>query len=183
MKPYFRVIILALLIFFGFLAVRQAYGTIDEGIFSGFQYTPFVFLIVTGSTALLLDIKYFWIDKKPSQFISSFVGLVLLTIVISRFNHNKSIDNSKTILLVLNLPQSSNGLRFEFKEKGNFRLTEYDLLGQTISYGSYSRNKDTINILNSNYNGYATPLPKSGIVSSDTIYWKGFDTMLVEHLP
>ncbi|MBO9684392.1 MAG: hypothetical protein J7502_17285 [Flavisolibacter sp.] len=53
-------------------------------------------------------------------------------------------------------------------------------LGQTIYYGKYSRQKDTINILSSNYNGYAKQLPQTGLIHSDTVYWSGFDVMLVD---
>ena len=180
MKPYVRILIGMLIVLLGSYAIKQAYGPIDAGILSEFQYAPFVFLIIATIIAFISDTKQFEKSRKAYQYTPSFIGVVFCVIVIFKFVHNNSINNSKTLLRVSNLPGATNVLNFQFKENGNFRLAEYDLLGHTIFYGKYYRNKDTLNIVSSNYNGYAHRLPKTGIIQKDTVYWNKFDTMLVD---
>jgi hypothetical protein len=180
MRPYFRIIIGLFIAWFGFKAVRQAYSSIDVGLLSEFQYFPFILLIIATIIALALDTKYFELDRKIYQYSLSFVGVILSAIVISKFIQNSSTDNSKTVLQISNLPGATNVLNFEFKENGKFRLTGYNKLGQTIYHGKYSRNRDTINIISSNYSGYAKQLPQTGLIQNDTVYWSGFDIMLVD---
>jgi hypothetical protein len=179
MRPYFRIIIGLFIIWFSFKAIEQAYSPIDAGILSEFQYIPFVILIIATIVAILLDTNYFKSTHNIYQYTLSFVGVVLCAIVIFKFMQNSSIDNSKTVLQVSNLPGATNVLNFEFKNNGKFRLTEYERLGQTIYYGKYSRRQDTISILSSNYNGHVQ-LPQTGIIKSDTVYWRNFDVMLVD---
>jgi hypothetical protein len=179
MRPYFRILIGLFISWFGFKAVRQACSPIDAGLFSEFQYLPFILLIIATIIALVLDTKYFELDRKIYQYSLGFVGVVLCAIVIFKFIQNSSIDKSRTVLQVSNLPGATNVLNVEFKINGKFRLTEYERLGQTIYYGKYSRQQDTIKILSSNYNGHVQ-LPQTGIIQSDTVYWSNFDVMLVD---
>jgi hypothetical protein len=39
---------------------------------------------------------------------------------------------------------------------------------------------DTIKIKSSNYNGDAKNFPKQGVIRKDTVFWIGFDTMLIK---
>ena len=180
MRPYIRILVGLLIILLGIIAIRQVYGAIDAGLLSTFQYAPFIFLIIATIIALILDTKRFGNSRKAYHYIISLVGVAFCAIVVFRLIHNNSIDNSKTLLQVSNLPSATNVLNFEFKDNGNFRLTEYDLLGHKIFYGKYSRSKDTLNILSSNYNGYAESLPQIGFIQNGIVYWNDFDTMLVD---
>ena len=179
MRSYFRIIIALSIIWVGFEAIRQASGPLDAGLVSEFQYFPFIILMIATIIALVLETKYFKLDRKIYQYILSLIGVTLCSIVIFKLIQNRNTDNSKTILQVSNLPGANNVLNFEFKGNGRFRLTEYDRLGQTIYYGSYSKRKDTLNILRSNYNSHAKRLPQKGTIQSDTVYWNNFDIMLV----
>jgi hypothetical protein len=180
MRPYLRILIGLLIILLGIYSIKQAYGGIDAGLLSEFQYAPFILLIIGTIVALILDTRQFENSRKTYQYVTSLVGVIFCVIVVFKFIHNSSIDNSKTLLRVSNLPGATNVLDFEFKKNGNFRLAEYNLLGHKIFYGKYSRNKDTLNIISSNYNGYVQHLPQTGIVQKDTVYWDKFDTMLVD---
>ena len=180
MRPYFRIAIELIIIWLGIKAVRQAFAGYDLGLFHQFQYIPFVLLIIFTIAALLLDTTYYKLDNKVYQYGVSFIGLVFCTIVIFKIIQHNSVDNSKTILQVSNLPGATNVLTFEFKNNNRFRLTEYDKLGQTVYYGKYDKQNDTLNILEDNYNGYAKELPKTGVIKSDTVFWTKFDTMLVD---
>ena len=179
MRTYFRIIIRLLIIWFGFKALRQAYGPIEAGLLTEFQYLPFIFLVISTILAIVVDIKYFELNKKIYQFCLSLIGVTLCTVVVLKFTRNNSIDNSKTVLRVSHLPRATNLLSFPFKDNGKFRLTGYDRLGQTIYYGNYSRRQDTINILSSNYNGDIL-LPLIGLIQRDTLYWRDFDVMLIK---
>ena len=179
MRPYFRILVGMFIAWFGFKALSQAYGPIDAGLFGAFQYFPFILLIIVTIVALVLDTKYFEHDRKVYQYSLSLIGVTFIAIVISKFIENSSIDDSKTVLQVSNLPGGANVLRFEFKDNGKFRLTEYGRLGQTFYFGKFAKQKDTINILSSNYNGMR--LPQTGLIQSDTVFWSDFDVMLIDN--
>jgi hypothetical protein len=180
MRLFFRIIIGLLIIWFGFRAITQAYAPIQSGLFSELQYVSLTILIIATIVALLLDTKYFKNNHKIYQYIMSFIGLILCGVVTLKYMHNNNIDNSNTLIRVSNLPGATNVLSFDFKDNGNFRLTKYDKLGETIYYGKYSKVNDTINIINTNNEVEINNFPKWGFIENDTIYWYGFDEMVVD---
>ena len=180
MRPYFRIAIGLIIIWFGIKAIKQAIGGYDLGLFHQFQYIPFGLLIIFTVAALLLDTTYYKLHKKFYQFVTSFIGLTLCGIVTFKIIQRNSVDNSETVLQVSNLPGATNVLTFEFKTNNKFRLTEYDRLGQTVYYGKYDKLNDTLFINDNNYNGYVKELPKTGTIKADTVYWTKFDTMLID---
>jgi len=91
-----------------------------------------------------------------------------------------SIDKSKTVLQISNLPGATNVLTFEFKTNNKFRLTEYNRLGQTVYHGKYDKRNDTLYILESNYNSLVKKLPITGVIKLDTVFWVKLDTMIVD---
>lgn len=180
MRPYFRIAIGLIIIWFGIKAIRQAFGGYDLGLFYQFQYIPFGLLIIFTFAALLFDTTYYKFDKRLYQYVTSFIGLTLCGIVTFKIIQRNSVDNSETVLQVSNLPGATNVLTFEFKTNKKFRLTEYDKLGQTVYYGKYDKLNDTIFIRDNNYNGYVKELPKTATIRADTVYWTRFDTMLID---
>jgi len=180
MRPYFRILVGLIIIWLGFKAVKQAFGGYDLGLFHQFQYIPLVLLVIFTIAAFLLDTSYYKLDKKIYQYVTSLMGLTFCSIVIFKIIHHNSIDNSKTILQVSNMPKATNVLTLEFKNNNRFRVTEYDILGQTVYYGKYIKQGDTLKILGSNYNGSAKGLPKTGLIKADTVFWNKFDTMLLD---
>ena len=180
MRPYFRIAIGFIIIWFGVKAIRQAVGGYDLGLFHQFQYIPFALLIIFTIVALLLDTSYYKLDKRFYQYITSFIGLTLCGIIIFKIVEHNSVDNSNTVLQVSNLPGATNVLTFEFKANKKFRLTEYNRLGQTVYYGKYDKQNDIIFIRDNNYNGFVNELPKTGAIKADTVFWTRFDTMLIE---
>jgi len=180
MRQFLRILIGVLIIWFGFKSISQAYAPIQSGLFSQLQYVPFVILIIATIVALLLDNKYFKTNHKLYQYIISFIGLTFCGIVTFKFVHNNNIDNSKTLMHISNLPGASNVLRFDFKDNGNFRMTKFDKLGQTIYYGKYLKVNDTINIISTNNKVEIHNFPQWGFIENDTMYWYGFDEMIVD---
>lgn len=180
MKPYFRIIIGIIIIWVGVKAVIQAFGGYELGLFHELQYIPFALLIIFTIAAFLLDSTYYKLDNKIYQYSVSFIGFVFGVIVVFKILQHNSIDNSKTVLQVSNLPGATNVLTFEFKNNNKFRLTEYYMMGQTVYYGKYAKRNDTLNILETNYNDYTKKLSKKGIIKVDTVFWVKSDTMLVD---
>jgi hypothetical protein len=180
MRPYFRIAIGLIILWLGIKAIRQVLGGYDLGLFHQFQYIPFALLIIFTIAALLLDTTYYKLDKRLYHYLTSFFGLTLCAIVIFKIVQNNSVDNSETVLQVSNLPGATNVLIFEFKNNNKFRLTEYDRLRQTVYYGRYNKQNDTLFLRDNNYNGYVKQLPKTGTIKADTVLWTNFDTMLID---
>lgn len=180
MGQFLRILIGLFIVWFGFKAISQAYSPIQSGLFSELEHVSFVILIIATIVALFLDTKYFKSNKKIHQYIISFIGLTFCGVVTFKFLHNKKIDNSKTVMHISNLPGAANVLSFDFKNNGNFQLTKYDKLGQTIYYGKYLKVNDTINIINTDNETGINNFPKWGFIENDTMYWYGFDEMVVD---
>jgi len=179
MTQYIRVFIILLTIALGIIVVRQEFGPYELGFLSEFNYIPFLLLAILTITSLLVDTAYFKRFKNPYHYLNSAIGLTFCLLALFKITQRHLIDNSKTILEVTNMPGATNVLRFEFKDTNRFRLTESDLFGQTIFYGRYTKQVDTLKITESNYNGQAIELPKTGLIKIDTVFWNKFDTMLV----
>lgn len=109
------------------------------------------------------------------QFASTFIGAAMCLVVVGRILYKNSIANDKTLFVVCNRPGADYVVEIEFKEEDNFRLTEYSRMGSTIYFGKYSRDRNQITILRSNYDGES--FPKRGIVKDSLVYWEGFETM------
>jgi hypothetical protein len=180
MRPYFRIIIGLIIIWLGIKSVRQVFGGYDLGLFHQFQYIPFAFLIIFTIATFLLDTTYYKLNKIIYQYAVSFIGLAFIAIVIFIIIQHNSVDNSKTVLQVSNLPGATNVLTFEFKNNNRFRVIEFDRSRQTVYYGKYDKQNDTLNILETNYTGYVKELPKTGVITADTVFWNKFDKMLVD---
>ena len=78
------------------------------------------------------------------------------------------------------MPKARNVWTFDFKKTGRFKLTDYNLFGQTLYYGWYTTDGNNITIKKSNYDGEENNFPKEGIIKGDTVFWRGADTMLVK---
>jgi hypothetical protein len=180
MRTFLRILIGLIIIWFGARAISQAFAPIQSGLFSELQYVSFAILIIATIVALVLDTKRFKANHKFYQLITSFIGLALCGVVTFKFIYNSNIDNSKTLIGVSNLPGATNDLSFDFKENGNFRLTKYDKFGETIYYGKYLKVNDTINIISTNNEVDIDNFPKWGFIENDTMYWYGFDNMVVD---
>jgi hypothetical protein len=180
MRPYFRILIGLIVIWLGIKAVQIEFGGYELGLLYHLQKIAFLFLIIFTIAAFVLDMTYYKLDNKIIQFTVSFIGVIFCTIVVYKIIQRESIDNSKTILTVSNKAGATNVMTFEFKDNKHFRLTEYDRLGQTVFYGKFSKQQDTLKLLESNYEGHVKKLPMTGIINLDTVYWNGFDTMVID---
>ena len=180
MIPYLRIAIGLLITFFGYKSIRHQFGGYDVGIFSEFDYIPFGLVIILTIVIVLLDRSAFKSDRKVYQYTFSIIALTICFVVFFRIIYRNSIDNSTTILKVTNKAGANNVWRFDFKDSKHFVLTDNNLLGQTIYYGMYQKQGDTLKIIQSNYEGNVKQFPITGIVKADTVFWNNFDTMLVE---
>lgn len=179
MRQSFRIIILALLLFFGYRAIANAFGTQRVGVFSEFDYIPLVLIIVLTIVSFVIEWRHFMVEKKVSQLVVGLIGIVLICIVSGKLLQYHFIKNRQTILLVSNKAGANNVLTYDFKRGGRFVLTDYDLFGHDEYIGRYDKERDTIQILSSNYRGNLR-LPKTGTIIKDTMFWNGFDTMVLE---
>lgn len=180
MRPYIRIAIGLLIIFFGYRAIRHEFGAYEVGVFSEFDHIPLGIVTILTIAILLLDRSAFKVDRKIYQFSFSLIALTICSIVFFRIIYRNSIDNSKTILKVVNKAGANNVWQFDFKDSKHFVLTDYNLFGHTIYYGKYQRHGDTLKILQSNYEGSVKQFPTTAIIKADTVFWNRFDTMLVE---
>lgn len=178
-KRYFRILIGFVIILVGLRAVKNIFEGQEFGVINELYYFPFAILFIGTLTALYLDTIYFKKTKKKSQYLSSFMGIILCGIVIFKFLQYSVISQTETVLKVTNLPGASNVLAFEFKTDGNFKLTEYNLFGKTEYYGKYVKSDDTLSIEKSNYKGEIKNFPKKGIIKNEKVNWINFDTMVI----
>jgi hypothetical protein len=137
-------------------------------------------VIILTIVILLLDRSAFKVNREIYQFSCSLIALTICFIVFFKIIYRNSIDNSKTVLRVVNKAGANNVWQFDFKDSKHFVLTDYNLFGHTLYYGNYQRQQDTLEIIQSNYNGNVKEFPKTGIIKADTVYWNKFDTMLVD---
>lgn len=177
MKAILRILFAIFIGWFGYKAIEQAYGPYDMGIFSAFQFLPFIFLIVSIIITLIIDSQYFRASRSLFQYSLSFIGIILLGIVIFKFAKDGAVRTSKTILRVSNFAGARYVWAFEFKVNGRFRIIEYDRLGQTIYTGSYTLNDSTIVIKETDYP--SKRFPTKGFIHNDTLYWDNFENMQV----
>ena len=179
MKRIIRIILGTLIILFGYAAVKKEFGVVDLGLFSELNIIPFILLIVLTITALFFDITSYRQNKIVYAFTTSFVGLFLCCVILFKMTQRNIIDSSKTVLEVSSQREATHFFTFDFKDNGNFKLTEIDMLGQTVFYGKYKKSNDNILLLENNYNGEIKNFPTKAIIRQDTVYWNSFDTMLV----
>jgi hypothetical protein len=179
MKTIIRILLGVLIVFLGTISIKQSIGGIENGPFTFIQYTPIGLHLLSTLIALLLDSSYYRFQKRPKQFIISFIGILFCIALLLIKLRDISTDNSKTLYEVTNLPGASHVMTFEFKINNHFRLTEYDRLGHTIFYGKYELVDDSLKIIESNYEYNEKILLKFGIINRDTIQWKNFDKMII----
>jgi hypothetical protein len=179
MRKFFKLIIVALLFFFGYWAIANAFGVQRECVLSELDYIPLLFIILLTIASFALGWKDFRATKKFSELIVGLVGVVLICVVISKLLQYYFIENRETVLSISNKAAADNVLTYDFKRGSSFLLTEYDLLGHDKYIGQYKKEGDTIRILNSNYRGNLH-LPQIGVIIKDTMYWSGFDTMILK---
>jgi hypothetical protein len=177
-KSPWRVFLLFLLIFFGYKAINELFAPWEAGLLA-INYGYFCLVILVMMPVFIMDYSAFKNDRRLSQFISGMIGFLIIAVVIIKMIWDNKIDNSKTVLRVINKPQAVNVWMFEFKENEHFKLTDMNLFGSTTYSGRYEMLNDNITILESNYNGGAKKFPIHGIVRNDTLFWAGADTMLV----
>jgi lysylphosphatidylglycerol synthetase-like protein (DUF2156 family) len=179
MRPYLRIVIGLLIIFFGYKSIRHQFGAYDVGVFSEFDYIPLGIVIILTIVILLLDRSAFKVDRKIYQFSFSLIALTICFIVFFKIIYRNSIYSSKTVLKVVNKAEANNVWQFDFKDSKHFVLTDYNLFGLKIYYGIYQKQGDTLKIIESNYNGEVKEFPTTGIIKVDTVFWNSSDTMLI----
>ncbi|MFT3679922.1 MAG: hypothetical protein QM791_06595 [Ferruginibacter sp.] len=180
MSPYLRIATALLLLFFGYKAVRHELGGYEAGLFSEFGYIPLGIVIILTIPVFLLDHAAFKADRKIYQYSFSITALTICLIVFFKIIYRNSINNSRTILKVVNKAGAGNVWEFDFKTGKHFTLADYNLFGHTIYYGEYQKQGDTLKITGSNYEGSVQQFPTRGIIKADTVFWNNFDTMLIE---
>jgi hypothetical protein len=179
-RPYLRLAIGLLIVFFGYKSTRHQFGGYDVGVFSEFDYIPFGVVIILTIFILLFDHSAFKVDTKIYQYSFSIIALTICFIVFFKIIYRNSIDSSKTVLKVVNKAGANNVWQFDFKDSKHFVLIDYNLFGHTIYYGKYQKKGNTLKIIESNYSGDVKEFPKTGTIKVDTVYWNKFDTMLVD---
>jgi hypothetical protein len=141
------------------------------------NYFNFIIVMVLLIPILITDISNFRKERKIYQLTP---GLPIIGTVVSRFIQREKIGYSITVLNVGNLPGARNVWHFEFREKGRHKLIDYNLFGQTLYYGRYAIQHNSIILTRSNYDGDEKNFPALGVIRKDTVFWIGSDTMIIE---
>ncbi len=177
MKPLYRIILFILICWFGYHAFRQTLMAQQQGLFGGFQHFYFIILIVLLIAAIASDTIAYRSYSKWFQFYSSITSVLLCALIFFRLITFNKIEKSKIIFTASTKAGFQNALSIQFKEKGYLRIEEFSRLGQDIFYGRYYRNKDTIVVAQTNYDGIAQKLPFTGIMKGNLLIWNNNDTM------
>lgn len=181
MRLQLRIIFTILVLFLGYKAIQQETGGIEFMIWSVFHYIPFFFVILVTIVLLLLDSSAYVEVRNIRHYGFSLVGLIFCCIVGYKIWKRNSIENTKTLLTIVNKSGARNVWEFKFKTGSYFSLYDRNLFGQTIYYGKYQRTGNRLTILKSNYDGVATNFPVSGVIRSDTVFWDKSDTMIIKN--
>jgi hypothetical protein len=172
-----RILLLISIIYSGINAVQE----VTSGVDAGFLSVPLnlLGLIILTLAEILIGGIAFSNSKKIIHLFPSFIGCIFLVITVVQKNKFSDVENGKTLLSVRTKP-GEEALYLLFKENGNFVIEEYNPpFGIKRFYGKYSLKNDTITIISHNYKGYAGDLPKVGFILKDTVYWNGFDKMIL----
>lgn len=170
---------LLIIILFSYKAIKEQYNGYDINIFSGLNIS-YILLITATLIFILLTLFYFKTEKTAFNYLIIFIGIIAIILVAFKIKTRSNIINSKTIFKVSNMAGAEHVITFDFKDNGKFSLTEFNMLGQTIYYGNYTKVNNTLSIINANYNKEVIKLPLVGTIKNDTVYWKNFDTMLID---
>lgn len=180
MKTLLKIFLLICILYFGISTVKSEFEGYEVGVISSFGYFGHLFLFLLTIISFFIEKLRDKTNKKVYHYPFTLLSLVFCSLVIFKILERTNIETKETILKVSNTPKANSVINFEFKTGNDFRLTENNKLGQVIYFGSYSKLKDTIKIISSNYDGLTKKLPEWGVIRNDTIYWDKFDTMLVD---
>jgi len=175
-----RIIVLIFLLLGGYRAITHAYGVQREGLLSAYDYLPFISVIFLTILSLCLEWGRFRKHKRSGQLLISLIGMVLVIFVTFRYWQFHHIKSRQSILVLSSQAQASPVLRYDFKKGESFVLTVYDILGRDQYTGKYAQTGDSIRILGANHS-HSLRLPEQGMLARDTMWWDGFEPMIVEH--
>ena len=165
---------------FGIASINHEFGRQELGLFDELKQIPFIALCILTILLAIIDYKCFRTSKTFLNFLPTFLALLLLSVTVYKKIIRTNIDNEKTFLKVVNQAGAKNVLEFDFKKNNNYVLTEVNLLGRDVYYGTYKKNGETIYLLTNSYDGEIKTMPRFGKISHDTLFWHKFDTMLIK---
>ena len=182
MKLAIRILLFILLLIAGVKVIEYQYEPLDKGFLSEFEYVPLTLTILLTLTIFSLDFFAYKKTKTPHNFISSLMGVGIILFTTIKIFQRIEIDNSKTVMTLWTLPNSKNNCYLEFKVNNKIRMTEYHHFGETIYYGAYLKQNDTIKIIDFTKNKFLEVNPDIGILRNDSCFWtNNFDTMILKH--
>jgi hypothetical protein len=180
MKLIYRIILFALICWFGYRAFLQTLEPQRKELLYVLQHYNLIILIFLSIAAIVFDIAAYRVYPKFFQFYTSTAAIFLCTIVVLRLFTYSNIEKSKTLFKAMPKNGHKNIVEMQFKE--NDYLVMRDLSSQVpfIYFGRYIRNIDTITITQTNYDSFSNTLPVSGIIYNGQLLWRNGDTMLLE---
>lgn len=180
MKTIYRIILFVFICWFGYSVFRKTLGPQESGLLDVLHYFDLIILIILSIIAMVADVVAYRAYPKPYQFYSSIVGLFLCMLVFFRLATFNNIQHASVLFKATTKAQSDNTLLVKFKENEYLQIEEFHMLGRNIYYGKYNKNKDTVIIIQTNYERFADKLPLYGILHEELLIWKNGDTMLIE---
>jgi len=165
----------------GFFVIQQL-DVYTEGLLSPFSYLPIALVVITAILAFFHDRKGFLINRRIYHFTTSFTCSIICIISAWHFFDNMATDKAITIMQIANRYKANN-VTIELKQNNRLKITKHSFLDRTIFYGSYRKYGDSLAIKSLPRITNTTQFPTTGIVRHDTVFWKNFDTMLVNKQP
>lgn len=167
---FFRLILLALILYFGVTALKIELSVFQIGIFDVFDDLPFTALALLTTSVLFIDAKGFSENRKWYQFVSSIVGIVFVGIILKGKIERYDTNTSPVIMLMHHIPGNYPVYTLELKKNGCFKLYNTGVFGQSIYYGDYSWTGDSLHLVRYRYED-ENKLPRMGFVCGDTVEW------------
>lgn len=180
MKPYLRILAILVVIYCGTSAILQEWGPHYDGLLSEFAYIPHFILVTITCVSIIRDSIYYKYKRNVINYSVSIIGLIFCFIIGYKMIQYIITDNSKTVYRVLDVSDKKIDMIFDFKGNNHFYLTELGRLGNTIYYGTYSLNNDTLIILESNFKNETMTMPTIGVIRNDTVYWDNLYPMPID---
>ncbi len=174
-----RFIMLALILYFGVIALKIEYSVLQIGILDIFDDLPFIFLALLTTSVFFIDTKKFSENRRWYQLVSSIIGIFSVGIILKGKIERYATNTSPVVMLMHHIPGNYPVYTLELKKNGRFKLYNTEMFGQSIYYGDYARNGDSLLLVRYSYED-ENKLPRIGFVRGDTVKWNDSITLAIE---
>lgn len=145
MKLLVLLFILVFGVFATFLEFRQVSS--DTLFFGWLNRMPMYMLCVLACIYLVPTVKQYTLLKKPVTLLTLGLCIAFIVVILLHKKSRANLDESETLFSADTYEiGSAGGFRFDFKQNGYLKADRYDHWENTIYWGGYTINSDTLTV-------------------------------------